>query len=113
MKESGILFWTEEVYDSVDVLTVENAAKAEMSKLSEKQWFGQYLGIPAAKIDETLYVCAYVVDEVGITHYTQVLADSPVAYAQWFIDNPDDAELVNCLKWLVKYGNEAKECFDK
>ena len=113
VKESGILFWTEEVYDSVDVLTVENAAKAEMSKLSEKQWFGQYLGIPAAKIDETLYVCAYVVDEVGITHYTQVLADSPVAYAQWFIDNPDDAELVNCLKWLVKYGNEAKECFDK
>ena len=110
--ESGLLFWTQEQYDSLEKLTVETAVQAPLTVKTDGRYFGSYLGIPAAEIDRTLYACAYVVDEDGNTHYSGVLADSPMAYAKWEIDNSQDAELVSCMQWLVKYGHVANETFN-
>ena len=112
MTESGILFWTQEQYNRLEKLTAETAVKAPLTVQADGRYFGSYLGIPAAEIDRTLYACAYVVDEAGNTHYSRVLADSPMAYAQWQIGSSQDADLVNCMKWLVKYGHVANETFN-
>lgn len=111
--EGGLLVWTQDQHSKLDTLTAATALKYGLSG-KNGSYSGRCAEIPAAEIGRTVYACAYVMDESGETHYSAIRRTSPMSYAKAAIEyyGQTDENLVNCMKWLVKYGHIANETFN-
>jgi hypothetical protein len=103
--------WDLATYNSVDVLTEANAtAKVTMSPaLTDGEYFGNYTGIAAKQIDETVFV-ASVYTSGGIRYSSPVLYYSLGTYCSDQIAKGSDT-MQNFARATVVYGDAAKTYF--
>ena len=81
--------WTEEQYNSVAEMTLENASQVITMKASSSNanaYTGRLTGISAKNMEDTVYVCG-VYESNGVTYRTGVLAYSVAAYMESFAAN--------------------------
>jgi hypothetical protein len=119
--EATMYFWTHERYTELMAtntpLSKENASyvvtDGTLSKYSAKYGYEYDLfseQIPAAELGNTLYTALCVTDSEGVEHCSGVKAFSPETFAGTKLN---DAKLGNVMKWMVVYGERAKENFGK
>ena len=103
--------WDLATYNSVDVLTEANAtAKVTMSPaLTDGEYFGNYTGIAAKQIDETVFV-ASVYTSGGTRYSSPVLYYSLGTYCSDQIAKGSDT-MQNFARATVVYGDAAKTYF--
>lgn len=102
-------YWDLETYNSVDVLTAENATGSVIMTKVGNQYKASYNGIAAKEIDETVYV-AGVYQSNGVTCCTGVLSYNLGAYCLDRIDNGSTSMQALASATAV-YGYYAKEYF--
>ncbi|MBQ3215612.1 MAG: hypothetical protein IJB11_05805, partial [Oscillospiraceae bacterium] len=74
-------YWDADTYESVEVLTVENATGTMEMTADGNQWYGTISGIAAKAIGQTFYATAtYTVD--GVMYTSPVIAYSLGSYCQ-------------------------------
>ena len=74
--------WTQEQYNSVDQLTLENSSEViTMTASGANAYTGRVTGIAAKNMEDTVYVCG-VYESNGVTYRTGVLAYSVAAYME-------------------------------
>jgi hypothetical protein len=101
--------WDLNTYNSVDVLTEENAtAKIVMTK-GGTQYVGSYAGIAAKQIDETVFVAGVYTSD-GVRYSSPVISYSLGAYCAEQIAN-GSATMQEFAKATAVYGNYAKAYF--
>jgi hypothetical protein len=103
--------WNLDTYNSVSVLTETNAtAKVTMAPASNPaEYFGNYTGIAAKQIDETVFV-AGVYTSGGVRYSSPVLSYSLRAYCADQIAK-GSATMQDFAKATVVYGDAAKTYF--
>ena len=105
-------YWTQDDYNSVSVLTKENASGSmamSANGFTGEYWM-EYGGIGAKRIDETVFV-AGVYESNGQTYCTGVIPYSLGAYFKDRIENSTAETLVNLSKFSAVYGYYAKVYF--
>lgn len=105
-----IYYWSQDQYESLDVLTLENAMESEDCELVNGVWKGYYEGRAASQMFEEIYGCMVVTDTAGNTYYSGVLACSPQRYCNMNA-NSADTKLADLVKSIVVYGNAAFNYF--
>ena len=110
-----MLYWTEADYNSLDVLSVENAG----GKLTEYEWVTSksryeftFEGLPAKEMFEAIYTCVVVTDTEGNVYYGGVVPYCPERYGT-LNANSSDAATAELAKTLVIYGDAARNYFKK
>jgi hypothetical protein len=110
-----MLYWTEEAYKSLDVLTVENAS----GKLTDPEWMTDksryeftFEGLPAKEMFEAIYTCAVITDTDGNVYYGGVVPYCPERYGT-INANSGDAATAELSRTLVIYGDAARTYFGK
>ena len=104
-------YWTEEVYNSVDTLTLENAVKSEVIEGVDSQgrWAAGYDGVAAKDLFNTVYSMIVFEDTDGNVHYTGVAAYSAERYAYLNKDKTDTAS--ELARRLACYSKAAQAYF--
>ena len=107
-----MLFWTEEAYNSLDVLTPENATMIkEMEWVpSESRYEATYVGLAAKDMFSPIYSCAVVEDVDGNVYYGGVLAFCPERFG-YINMNSAVIKDKNLARALVVYGDAARTYF--
>ena len=110
--EMGIIYWSENTYNSVDKLTPENidGSVKEMTK-SGDYYTAIIEGVAAKDLGDTYFACAYVIDSEGNTHYGEVRSYSAHTYANNTINGNKAEALKNLCKTMVIYSDAAKAHF--
>ncbi len=109
--ESDMTFycWDAKTYNSVDVLTKENAINAETLNVNDAgQYLATFEGIAAKDLDSTVYVAA-VYESNGVTYCTGVLAVSVSVLSTMQMGS--DANLTALAEGIIVYGDCAKAYF--
>ena len=103
-------YWDMETYDSVDVLTPENASGTMgMTLAGTNTYYGMVDGIAAKEMDETVFVAGvYTVD--GVEYTTGIIAYSLGKYCQT-IAAKDTSDQQAFAQATAVYGYYAKEYF--
>lgn len=105
------------VWDGVEGELTEANASAKIAMVVNPnmtdvvEYTAQVGDISAKEYGNTIYVCARFVDTEGNVHYSDVIAYSPEAYAAGRIENSQNANLIDVVKKMVVYGEEAAEYF--
>ncbi len=102
-----LLYWT----SNSETLTYANAQKLPLT-MTGKEWKAQGAGIAAKNLGKTVYARAVFVDTNGKAHYSDVTCYSPEEYARSRIQSSTDANLVNLMKKMVVYGEQARIYFN-
>ena len=86
--DDGLTFyyWDAETYNSVDVLTIDNATASQPMNQSGKNWGAAVEGIAAKAIDETVYVAAIYTSN-GVEYPTGIVAYSLGNYCKTLAGN--------------------------
>jgi hypothetical protein len=112
VKSIKLLTWTEEVYKSLDVLTVGNAENAfEMVWDATKGRYEYcYEGLPAKDMFGAVYACAMVEDMNGNIYYGGVVPYCPERFSS-INANSSEQKDADLARWIVIYGDAAREYF--
>lgn len=101
--------WDQETYNSVDVLTEENATSKVVMTNGGTQYVGSYAGIAAKQIDGTVFVAA-VYESNGVRYSSPVISYSLGAYCKEQISGGSDT-MKEFAKETAVYGYYAKAYF--
>ena len=106
-----VYFWSLEDYNNAETLTAQNAtcvATAEAAT-TEGEFGANFAGIPAKKIDETVFACA-VYEYDGVRYCSGV---RPVSLGNYCVDRAANgsAKMQPLAKAIAVYGNYAKAYF--
>ena len=110
-----IYYWTEEQYNSVDVLTLDNASSSEemIYNVDKSRYEATYEEVPAAKMFELVYGCMVYTDAEGNQYYSGVIAYSPERFCYINKDKTgNDLTTANVAKTMVIYGDAARTYFN-
>ena len=105
-----IYYWTAQQYDSVDVLTVDNASGCKemvLTDVTNKYW-ADYAGIAAKEMDQTVYACG-VYEADGVTYSTGVIAYSLAKYCVNKASGENEIQALAAA--MAVYGYQAKTYF--
>lgn len=104
-----LYFWDAKTYESVDVLTAENATGAMEMVCDGSRYWGEVANIAAKEMDRTVYVAGvYTAD--GVTYSTGVIAYSLGSYCEGIAENPNSDAQMLAAETAV-YGYYAKAYF--
>jgi hypothetical protein len=101
--------WDQETYNSVDVLTEENATAKVVMTNGSTQYLGSFAGIAAKQIDGTVFVAA-VYESEGVRYSSPVISYSLGAYCKEQIASGSDT-MKEFAKETAVYGYYAKSYF--
>ena len=106
-----LLYWDAETYNSVDVLTAENASgsKKMTAAAGSAAYCAAYEGIAAKEINDTVYV-AVVYESDGVSYCSGILAYSLGKYCESFAENTASSEQDLAAATMV-YGYYAEKYF--
>ena len=111
--EAKVLVWTEEQYNAVDALTVENATVLDLTYVETVDGVQTYeyvhKGIAAKDMFHPVYACHMYTDTDGNVYYGGVLAYCAERYG--YIHRNDTDAIGDLAKTLVIYGNAARTYF--
>ena len=107
--KAEIMYWTEEQYNSVDVLTEENASGWGVL---DENFEATYPGQPACDMFKTIYACAKITigDQV---YYSGVTCNSPERYAADNYGKTATPYTAALAKAMAAYGDAARTAFGK
>ena len=106
-----ILTWTEAAYNSVTVLTAENATIYPLEYVSTNSRYEYvYKGLPAKDMFSPIYACAKFTDTDGNVYYSGVVSYCPERYSSLNYDDTN-TYIANLAKWIVIYGDAARSYF--
>ncbi len=115
---AGLLIWNSDPGENPDYDTADTKVKGAFTTTTTGRYVAQTPGIAAKDLGNTLYTCAYVVDEDGITSYSEVRAYSPRTYAYNMLNRLGNSTEDNAVKLkqlcaaLLNYGAAAQVYFD-
>lgn len=115
---AGLLIWNSDPGENPDYDTADTKVKGAFTTTTTGRYVAQTPGIAAKDLGNTLYTCAYVVDEDGITSYSEVRDYSPRTYAYNMLNRlensteGDNVELKQLCAALLNYGAAAQVYFD-
>ena len=96
--QMGMLYWKDSTYNRVEELTVANVDdNVELVKIGD-HYRGAVKGTAAKDLGTFFYACAYVVDENGNYHYSNLVIDGAHSYANAVING----EYEDAMKYLAK-----------
>ncbi len=103
-------YWDPKTYDSLDVLTTENALGVKTMSIDETgKYWASYDGIAAKEINDTVYVAA-IYQSGGVSYCTGVLACNVSAISLMQMSS-GSAALQALTQDMLVYGYYAKEYF--
>jgi len=111
IQKAEILYWTEEQYNSVDVLTEENATGRDDLELFGGRYEATYPGQAAKDMFKTIYACAKITDSNGNVSYSGVVGYSPERYVASNYNKANLPYTAALAKALAVYGDAARSAF--
>ncbi len=99
--------------DVEELLTEDNITDLRELSLSGNYYKASFEMIAAADYGRTIFVCARFVDTQGEVHYSEVIAYSPEAYAQRVMEVGTNETLIETMKRMVMYGEDARVLFGR
>jgi hypothetical protein len=103
--EMKIYFWSEETYNSTNMLTMKNADKTLTMTIKNGMYQAKSFEVAAKDLEQTIYA-AIVYQSGGVTYCSGVLAYSIATYCK----NPP-ADATNVANAIAVYSCAAKEYF--
>jgi hypothetical protein len=111
IKSVKILTWSENLYNSLDVLTADNAEGIyDMEYVGENTYAYLSKEHPAKTMFQAVYTCAVVEDMDGNVYYGGVVGYCPERYTYLSLSN-SNADLVHLAKCMAIYGDAARKYF--
>lgn len=113
VKSAKLLCWSEDAYNSLDVLTAENAETVlDMEWVEDKGCYnGTFEGLAAKDMFKAVYACVMIEDVDGNIYYSGVVSYCPERYAYISMTDKDatNDRLACCI---INYGDAARAYFN-
>jgi hypothetical protein len=112
IKSMKVLTWSEATYNSVDVLTVDNADDVhDVEAIGNNQYVFVSDGNPAKTMFNCQYACAVIETEDGQIYYSGVVGNCPERFTYMKLTGATEANLLYLSKCMVIYGDAARTYF--